>query len=135
MGGMAESLERGWGMQTKRCAKCEEEKDQSEFWLCACNEDGLESVCIKCQRSSPRIRRMELLYSRHRFRIKEYRESPRYDPADILSKVCYRCGEDKPIFEFWRDSKNKDGYCTLCKECSKATQRVSRKKALMNVTY
>ncbi len=37
----------------------------------------------------------------------------------IVSKVCRSCQTDKPISEFSKNSKNKDGYRYFCKVCEK----------------
>jgi len=34
-----------------------------------------------------------------------------------LSKICTVCGADKPLSEFRRQSRNKDGLMYWCKEC------------------
>lgn len=38
-------------------------------------------------------------------------------------KTCRRCGTEKPLSEFHKDSGNKDGRCSYCKECNKAKTR------------
>jgi hypothetical protein len=50
-------------------------------------------------------------------------------------KVCSRCGLEKPLDDFWRDKKFKDGWFTYCKECGETTtpsivaKRAARKSA------
>jgi len=36
-----------------------------------------------------------------------------------LSKVCRKCGEQKPVSEFWECHRRKDGFQSYCKDCSK----------------
>ena len=38
-------------------------------------------------------------------------------------KHCKRCGADKPLSDFHKDSKAKDGHCFYCKECNKKKTR------------
>ena len=38
----------------------------------------------------------------------------------ILVKVCAKCGNEKPIDEFYRSRKSKDGHHSYCKECQRS---------------
>jgi len=38
-------------------------------------------------------------------------------------KHCKRCGADKPLEDFHKDKKAKDGLCFYCKECNKKKTR------------
>jgi hypothetical protein len=40
-----------------------------------------------------------------------------------MEKTCTRCGETKPVTEFYRNSANKDGYAHGCKVCHSDYQR------------
>ena len=42
------------------------------------------------------------------------------------TKVCPKCGQDKPITEFSKNKKNKDGHFTYCKECQLVINREYR---------
>lgn len=33
------------------------------------------------------------------------------------TKICFKCGKEKPISKFYKDKKSKDGYGYYCKEC------------------
>lgn len=37
--------------------------------------------------------------------------------ADITTKVCSQCGLEKPIYEFHKHAREKDGYRRNCKQC------------------
>ena len=46
------------------------------------------------------------------------------------TKKCSKCGEVKPINEFYKDKSHKDGLCSLCKCCVNKKQKEYRKKHL-----
>lgn len=40
--------------------------------------------------------------------------------SEIETKKCSRCGETKPVSEFYRNARISDGYDTYCKECKRS---------------
>jgi hypothetical protein len=49
------------------------------------------------------------------------------DPPDApTSKVCHKCGIDKPLTDYWRNATQKDGLQIQCKTCLNARNRESR---------
>ena len=44
------------------------------------------------------------------------------------TKVCKKCGQEKPIKEFYRDKTTKDGYQAWCRDCRKQYCRVNIKR-------
>jgi len=45
---------------------------------------------------------------------------------DITYKVCSKCGEEKPITDFYKNKNCKDGYRNVCKTCCKEKQNQYR---------
>ena len=43
-----------------------------------------------------------------------------------MNKTCTKCGETKPVLEFYRCSSKKDGRQTSCKSCAKAHDKKNR---------
>lgn len=43
--------------------------------------------------------------------------------SEIVMKTCSRCGETKPLEEFVKDNRRKDGHATICKECRRKKDR------------
>lgn len=41
----------------------------------------------------------------------------RFFIEDDNMKICLKCGEEKPLSEYFKRKKSKDGYETRCKEC------------------
>lgn len=48
--------------------------------------------------------------------------------ANIKTKVCKDCGRELPIDEFQRQTKSKDGYMHICRECKQKRVNVSISK-------
>ena len=42
---------------------------------------------------------------------------------NVITKTCNKCGETKPLDEFVKDNRRKDGHRPLCKECKRKEDR------------
>lgn len=45
-----------------------------------------------------------------------------------MDRVCRKCGESKPIYEFGRDSRKSDGKMVVCKKCWNLHQSIRSKQ-------
>lgn len=48
--------------------------------------------------------------------------------VELIVKVCTKCGEEKPLSEFYRDAKAPDGRSWTCKKCDKARVIASQQR-------
>lgn len=99
----------------KRCTKCGETKDISEFGVDNKAKDGHFYWCRECAKANSR--KYYYANSNPKNRISE-------KPCTKCGeKCCTKCGETKDIGEFGVDNKAKDGLFGWCKECARADKR------------
>lgn len=116
----------------KTCTCCKEEKDEGCFYKRKKGKGGLSPVCKACSKEKHSkyctenkekldAYRLEY-YERNKDRLKEQREQARLLVRDMSgSRVCTRCGVEKPEVEFYADRSG-------CKECCRATGRRYREE-------
>lgn len=103
---------------TKRCVRCETSKPLSEFYRNSHSSDGYQSYCKACaEEATRRSREKNAEAQRLRWAEKLAR------PAEDGVKTCTKCGETKPLLDFYRHRGTKDGRATYCAECQKAASR------------
>lgn len=97
---------------TKKCSKCEEIKDVSEFGICKLVKSGLYPSCNPCRRviskETTRLKKLK--------REEELRNNP---PPPKISKRCSKCREIKLYNCFVAHKLTKDGKSSSCKDCMK----------------
>lgn len=98
---------------TKVCKTCRIEKPVSDFYKDSRALDGYRYECINCfyirQGEDPKAHSRKFLL-----------------PIGVSSKTCNRCGFEKSIEEFPKNSSSRDGYKSICKICNYATTKTSR---------
>lgn len=112
----------------KRCSKCGELKEKSEFSKHSGRKDGLRCWCKKCECDC-----MHEYYRRNKKSVRKY-----YSYAEIHrvvdgveEKWCRRCRKWKALIDYHKNAPVKDGVSVLCKECiNKATNKAHKKQRL-----
>ena len=51
----------------------------------------------------------------------------------MKTKVCRKCGEEKPIEEYYVQKQMADGHLNICKECTKKRVAIHRKNNLEKI--
>jgi len=96
----------------KQCSKCGGTKPVTEFYPALRNRAGYSSWCKLC------FHKYGQAYHR-RLAAREKSQVPH-----IETKKCCKCGEVKPVAEFYKAAGKVDGYATVCRDCArfKATE-------------
>jgi predicted phage terminase large subunit-like protein len=110
----------GYKPTYKWCSDCETVKPISEFYKRKENWDGYFHICKACMYK----RKMKV---NHKHQAERRREKLKEQGA---TKVCKKCGEEKPVEHFGNNSKKRDGLSDICKECVTAAARATRQKKL-----
>lgn len=93
--------------ETKTCSVCGETKPLNRFMRGPRYQLGVSRQCKACRCEWQRKHDAELAV---RAKI------------TVPSKVCVRCKEEKPIAQFTKNLRYKDGYGTRCKQCRKEAE-------------
>jgi len=105
----------------KLCSSCSTIKPVTDFYKCAKEKDGLNYTCKACSSEWRKKYYAENIEKeRERSRVGGKRLRAKYSAIQFEfgdTKVCTRCGEEKPYLEFNKNSGNKSGLSSYCKEC------------------
>ena len=103
----------------KRCPRCKETKDASEYGKYSRSKSGLYIYCRPCTHEMDKIRR----------------ERRKANPATIVreSKTCRICNNIKPIGQFVKSNNTADKHLSYCKPCWVIYVTQQQKKARQNV--
>ena len=93
-------------MTEKLCIACHLTKPVTEFYRNSGHRDGLSSRCIPCTLKDMAVR----------WRAKHPEPPPYRRPTE---KLCKKCGQTKPLEEFYPHNRTRDGVQYWCKECQK----------------
>jgi len=100
----------------KKCSKCKQEKNITEFYKQSNGKDGLQAHCKKCDDN----RKIE--YNRQRSKLKGKKERQLTLVARELrknnQKYCPRCKQIKDLSSFYTSKGSYDGFACHCIICS-----------------
>lgn len=97
---------------TKKCAKCGLRKPVEEFY-------GTDTACKEC-------RKEKINEARRLVKVRKKAEQAAQAPAETApetARKCVRCGETKPLAEFYKLKSGVNGHDTSCKICRCKLQR------------
>ncbi len=110
----------GYEPKYKWCKECEQVKPISEFYKRKENWDGYFHICKACMYK----RKMKV---NHKHQAERRREKLIEAGA---TKVCKKCGVERSVEEFGKNSKKRDGLNDTCNVCRTEAARATRQKKL-----
>ena len=93
----------------KRCTKCKVIAPFDYFYRDKTNKKGMHGWCKECHKT----------YKNGKLNLKQENDLK----EEISFKKCTKCKEIKPLNEFYKQSKSKDGYAYQCKDCRRIMKR------------
>lgn len=118
----------------KRCWKCGIEKDESEFYKCTSNKDGLQSMCKDCDKLVKKERYhsdKELTREVRNKKSRDFRKQRRL-LIDSMKCPCCKCGESRVYCLDFHHINHKDKSFNLANAIQYSTNEVieERKKVI-----
>lgn len=98
-------------METKTCSVCRNRKSVIEFYKNKSYADGYSKMCKSCN----------LEYDRQRI-------ANHTGPATRGNKICTQCKQEKPVSEYNKRLRSKDGLRNNCKDCDHKSEHRYRKQ-------
>lgn len=95
--------------ETMLCRVCRDRKPISEFYKGHMYKDGYNTACKSCI----------LKYDRER-------EARHLGPRTTGTKKCCHCKEERPVSDFTKRLRNRDGLRSRCKYCDRASEKAYR---------
>ena len=104
----------------KVCKKCQRVKAASEFYRNPKMADGLYPRCKACMKADRNALNHKRANERRREKLIE----------EGATKVCSKCGQEKSVEDFNKNSRKKDGLSDVCTECVQAARKATMQKKL-----
>jgi hypothetical protein len=102
----------------KLCVKCNVDKPKSEYTKSKRTNDGLNYVCKPCQDELSELRNEDNAAYQREYNVIRKKLFDYSDPFYMKNtKVCTKCGIDKPLLAYARDAKGTNGLKCSCNEC------------------
>src|SRR6266550_5561233 len=118
-------------IKLKRCyGYCGELKSLDCFGKNKSKKDGLQDVCKSCRAKFNAEHKNEKSDYNKKY-VEKNKNKFNVEIINVMTKICYKCGNEKPADHFARCRKNKDGLQKKCKDCDykyRCENKTSRKK-------
>lgn len=113
---------------TKLCPKCGDIKTLAEFGTTKYTLTGITVYCKACMAQAARERRATPEGKRtHRESNRRWLEKLPSERLSEGSKICPKCGIDKPFEQYPKNKRTKHGIGSYCLECSANSVRARRR--------
>jgi len=120
--------------ETKTCSHCSSNKPVGEFHKDKNSKDGRTSWCKVCTKGYMKRYTVKKELQKVEIDVKvdmawspeEMREEYSEELSEVNAiayKTCTKCNSMKPLSEYHKNKKSKDGHATQCKECKNAARR------------
>ena len=123
----------------KLCAKCKRSLPFSEFYNNKKSLDGKSSYCKECSRISSRKSKEKKELEKYKLKQLQKEQNilhqKQIEKEALNKKICFRCKIEKPIDEFHRDAKAKDGRSSICIDCKRKREAENIVKRLEKRGY
>ena len=112
----------------KKCSICKVIVPLNHFYKNCRMKDGLSYYCKYCHKQYKQQKKREVNLE-HSVLGEKVLERPVLGekvlehPVFVGTKKCSRCGVEKPLAEFYKSKKSKDGHIAQCKECKNEINR------------
>ena len=104
----------------KLCGKCNLKKPKSEFTKSKRTHDGYNYTCKPCQGELTELRMRDNAEYQREYNLIRKKQFDYSDPFySKNTKVCTKCGIDKPLLAYARDAKGTNGLKCSCNDCRK----------------
>jgi hypothetical protein len=108
-----------WGViKMKKCPKCRQSKEDSEFSKNRSRRNGLSDWCKKCERKRVRKYQDEKRGGKPSKKHYKYEQTHRV-VYEVKQKRCRKCMKWKAESEFHRHRRNKNGLDFRCRACAR----------------
>ena len=104
-------------VESKVCGHCKREKPLTEFSPTRWTADGRSNWCKACNRAATRR-----WCARKKAATAVAAPAPGTRSPEGV-KTCTHCGAEKPLAEFYRDRRSRDGHTRWCRACLLAATR------------
>lgn len=104
----------------KLCAKCNLKKPKYQFNKSKRTHDGYNYTCKPCQDELTELRNNDNAEYQREYNLIRKKLFDYSDPYYVKNtKVCTKCGIDKPLLAYAKDAKGTNGLKCSCNECRK----------------